>query len=102
VMALQWKWPAHINVLEMQTLAVTVRRVTSSPDAAGCRVLFLLVGYNTSVVAAFAKGRCSSFALLSKLRQLSAVVLAHGIFPVSVWVPSESQPADEGSRLFEH
>jgi hypothetical protein len=100
VMALPWKWPAHINVLEMQALAVTVRRVTSSPDAAGCRVLFL--GDNTSVVAAFAKGRCSSFALLSKLRQLSAVVLAHGIFPVSVWVPSESQPADEGSRLFEH
>eukprot|EP00971_Amphidinium_carterae_P200036 3970141-Amphidinium_carterae.1 len=47
------------------------------------------------------RGRMSSFGLLVQCRKLCALQLATAARFIWRWIPSESNPADAGSRLWE-
>ncbi|CAK0811819.1 unnamed protein product [Prorocentrum cordatum] len=61
----------------------------------------LLLGDNLGTVLAMEKGRSSSFSLNKSCRKTAAFSVASGSRYVYRWIPSESNHADEGSRLWE-
>ena len=81
-----FRYPEHINVLELRALTTGVRWVTTFPASIGCR----LVLWCDSLVVVFAvrKGRSSSPELLRRLRALSAHLLATGIQLYCNWIPT--------------
>jgi hypothetical protein len=95
VVSSRFRFKAHINVLEAAACLSSVRRAVKDDR---CGKKFVLFGDSASVVAAMAKGRCSSFSLLVAIRRIMALVLATGSKPKCVWIPSASNPADWPSR----
>jgi len=95
----RWRYPDHINVLEMRAMDTAVRWAASFPRAVGCRLLL----WCDSTVCVFAarKGRSSEWRLIRRLRAMAATVLAFGILPYVNWIPTEVNPADEPSRRYE-
>ena len=93
-----FRFPEHINVLELRALTTAARWVTSFPESTGCR----LVIWCDSLVVVFAvrKGRSSSPELLRRMRALSAHLLATGVQLYCNWIPTEVNPADGPSRRF--
>lgn len=91
-----WRWPAHINKLELEATILGVRWVLSHPDGFGSRLLM----YSDSLVAvgAAAKGRSSSYHLNRSVRRLNAYLLASGLRVHQRWIPSASNPSDAASR----
>lgn len=98
IVASPWRFREHINVLELRALCTGVRWILSSPQSVGGRLLCLCD--SQVVVGAVAKGRSSSQPLLRRLRFLSSLVLSSGLQLSIHWVRTESNPADEPSRLF--
>ncbi|CAK0829896.1 unnamed protein product [Prorocentrum cordatum] len=56
---------------------------------------------NVGVAFCFSRGRAASFGFLPLVRRLAALSIATGAWVALRWVPSECNPADEPSRLFE-
>ena len=84
---------AHINLSELRAFASMLRLAV---DSGLSRVVCLV---DSQVVAAVvSKGRSASFPLLCVLRRIAARLLLFGCRVVSVWVPSELNPADAPSR----
>jgi len=93
----RWQWPAHINLLELASVFLAVKWV-STHNTYGDRVTLL----TDSTVTLFAvrKGRSSSLPVLRQLRRIGAVLIA-GAFRLEIaWLPSSSNPADAPSRVF--
>ena len=86
----------HIGVREARAFTTGIRWVLSHPSSIDRRIVML--SDSTNVVGAVSKGRSSSFQLLRCLRRISALLLAGGLRVSVVWVPTESNPADEPSR----
>jgi hypothetical protein len=86
----------HINVLELRAIHTALRWVLSFPQSTACRCVVL--SDSLVSVGALSKGRSSSSALLRRLRSVAALVLASGLQVYYLWIPSESNPADEPSR----
>lgn len=86
----------HIGVREARAFTTGLRWVLSHPSSLGRRVVIL--SDSSNVVGAVSKGRSSSFQLLRCLRHISALLLAGGLYVSVIWVPTESNPADEPSR----
>jgi hypothetical protein len=99
VVSARWKWTEHINLLEMRAAYTAVRRFLSSSFSDFFLRLRLFVD-SSVVCGALIKGRASSFDLLSRLRPLSALLLATGTVLLPWWVPSADNPADAASRAF--
>ena len=99
VVASKFRHKAHINVLEAAAGLTAIRRAAKD-ERRGRK--FMVFGDSAAVTAALTKGRCSSFTLLVAVRRIMAVILATGSRPKFVWIPSESNPADEPSRAFAH
>jgi hypothetical protein len=99
IVASPWQHPEHINVLEVRAVSTAVRWALSFPGTIGRRVVIL----SDSTVAACSvmKGRSSSPLLLPRLRQLASLVLASGVRLHLRWIPTEVNPADRPSRLYE-
>ncbi|CAK0885505.1 unnamed protein product, partial [Prorocentrum cordatum] len=56
---------------------------------------------NFGVPLCFSRGRAASFGLLQLVRRLAPLSIAAGAWVALRWIPSECNPADEPSRLFE-
>lgn len=90
----------HINSYEIRAVSTAVRRVLSQPHQS-IRHRLLILSDSQVAVGALSKGRSSSPVLLRRIRPLSALLLASGLQIFLRWIPSQSNPADGPSRLFE-
>lgn len=91
-----WRWDQHINALEVQSVALAIKRILSSPAGLGQRVLLL----TDSAVTAYAliKGRSSAASLVTPTMKIAALVLGGGVRLEISWVPTHLNPADKPSR----
>ena len=88
----------HINQLELRAVSTAVRWVLSSPSSISRRLL--LLSDSQVAVGALTKGRSSAFSLLSRVRPISALLLASGVQLFVRWLHSADNPADGPSRVF--
>ncbi len=86
----------HINLSEVDALALAVRNMSRFGESHDHRIL----AFNDSqvTVGSVSKGRSSRRALMSKIRRLTAVLLAARYDLGLRWVPTAFSPADEPSR----
>jgi hypothetical protein len=99
LIAARWSREEHINQLEISSISTALRRVLSTPLSIRRRLLIL--SDSQVAVGALTKGRSSSFKLLCRIRPVSALLLASGISLYLRWIPSDSNPADGPSRIFD-
>lgn len=97
IVSTRWKFEEHINVLELRAIDTAMRWLVSRPQCRNSRVL--LFSDSSVAVDAVSKGRSSSFHILTRLRSLSATMVAGGITLYVSWIPSWLNPADAASRL---
>eukprot|EP00959_Pyramimonas_sp_CCMP1952_P356922 7473823-Pyramimonas_sp.AAC.1 len=94
------RYQEHIGVKEGRAFLWGLRRAARDVRNFGTIRLFLID--NFGVCCGLDRGRSSSHAILQLCRRTAAICLASGISPRFRWIPSEFNPADAGSRLFEH
>jgi len=97
IVSSRWKFGEHINVLECRAVETAVRWLVSRPASINSKVLILCD--SQVVVGAISKGRSSAFQILTRLRSLSASILAGGFRLFLKWIPTYLNPADKASRL---
>lgn len=94
----EWQEPGaeHINARELRAALYGLR----SAIASGCRRNERVLIFVDSLVAlgALDKGRTSSFHLLRRVRQISALVLTTGVRPVYRYIETDWNPSDAASR----
>jgi hypothetical protein len=93
IVSRRWMDLEHINVLELRAVPTALRWALSRPVC-----IILLLCDSQVVVSCLSKGRSSSPPLLRLLRLLSALQLASGSRLRSLWICSETNPADDASR----
>ena len=93
-----WKRKAHINVLEMEALLLSVKHQVERLKSHDCRIFHITDSYICMSIVS--KGRSSSKQLLRVLRRLAATLLAHGLHLVIAHVESTENPTDYMSRQF--
>lgn len=96
IVASRWRFPDHINVLEIRAVSAAVRWALKFPNSLGHRLHIL--SDSQVAIGALRKGRSSSPVLLRRLRSVAAWLLASGVRLLLSWIPSECNPADEPSR----
>lgn len=91
-----WRFPQHINALELQSIVLATRRVLSSPFGTCNRLMIL----TDSAVVAFSlmKGRSSAPNLINGMRKLCALSLSSDLQLQICWIPTSLNPADDPSR----
>jgi len=99
IVSSRWRATEHINKLELRSISTTLRWVASFPSSIRRRLL--LLSDSQVAVGALSKGRSSSFALLVRLRPISALLLATGLQLHTRWLASHLNPADAPSRAFD-
>ena len=87
--------PQHVNVLEARAILLLIKWLMAR-DERDARLIMLLD--SRVCVGAFAKGRSSSRALNSVIRQCAGLAILQGLSWVIVWVPTWANPADAPSR----
>ena len=91
--------PAHINLGEADAAVWSAEDRLRRPSDDNCRFVHPLD--SASCCGAFSKGRSSSHLLNGRCRKMCAINIAGGHEPFYPWIPSEDNPADPPSRLFE-
>jgi hypothetical protein len=91
-----WRYAQHINALEMSSVVLALRRILSSPQSVGRRIL--LMSDSSSVAFTLMKGRSSAPALISGMRKCAALLLASSCQLQILWIPTSFNPADDPSR----
>ena len=100
VISAQWrKGGEHINSLELRAVHTGIKWAFSSPQSFASRMA--VVTDSAVTFWSVRKGRASSPALLRRLRQIAAALLAFGAALDVGWVRSEVNPADGASRRFQ-
>lgn len=94
----KWKYPAHINVLEMEALLHTVQYRAKSIRVV--RRKFLHLVDSLVVLGIASKGRTTSRMLAPSLHKYNMLVLALHCYPILAWVQSHLNPSDEPSRWY--
>ncbi|CAE8737419.1 unnamed protein product [Polarella glacialis] len=103
-----WQWvhasPFHfresIPHLEGRALLNAVRR--RAKDIANHDSRIVMLCDNFGLVMSIEKGRASDYGILQICRRVGALCLAAGITLHVRWVPSEVNPGDPPSRIFNH
>lgn len=90
------KWPAHSGVLEAHACLLALKWLARR--AANHHHKIPLLVDAKVVIGAVAKGRSSSRALRTILRSVAAITMGANVLPRTVYIPSESNPADLPSR----
>ncbi|CAE7347850.1 unnamed protein product [Symbiodinium microadriaticum] len=92
-----WKYPEHINLLELRGLVALVKGLPAAKEDR--RVLHL---FDSSVsLAAATNGRTSSHKLRRVLCQVNALALAKGVFCAEGFAPTRLNVADDPTRSHE-
>ena len=92
----RWQKAEHINRLELRSILLALRWRVQRLGECHCRFIQLTDSYvSMSIVS---KGRSSSTALMSIMRQISAVQLGFQLHPVLTHVESTDNPTDDASR----
>ena len=92
----RWEKAEHINRLELRSILLALRWRVQRLGECHCRFIHLTDSYvSMSIVS---KGRSSSTALMSIMRQISAVQLGFQLHPVLIHVESTDNPTDDASR----
>ena len=94
----KWRFPQHINVLEMEALYQSMRWRSRSLQNYDAR--FLHLTDSQVVLGIVAKGRTTSSRLRQSLHRYNMLILAMHSQPLLGWVTSAQNPADEPSRWF--
>ena len=97
IISFPWRFPEHINALELRAVILALRWILSHPSSARKRVMIIID--SAVVYYVLRKGRSSSSHLLAVYRRLSSLMLASGLSVTPIWVPSAANPADAPSRL---
>ena len=95
----KWKFPDHINLLELEALYHTVRWRAKTLRLFNKRWLHLVD--SQVVLGVAAKGRTSSRKLFKSLHKYNLLILALHTYPLLGWVLSHLNPADEPSRWYD-
>ena len=93
----RWQASEHINRLELRSILLALRWRVQRLGECQCRFIHLTDSYVSMSV--MSKGRSSSEALLTIMRQISAVQLAFDLYPILIHVESTDNPTDEASRI---
>lgn len=97
--AAQMKIREAITILEMRGILAGLRHNLRSRENFGKR--HVVLNDNLAAVLCTSKGRSSVFPMLRGCRRLCALLVATNSALTVRWVPSEWNPADHGSRLWE-
>jgi len=92
----RWKRKAHINVLELEALLLSVKHQVERFKLSEARLFHLSDSYVT--ISVVSKGRSASKQLQRVMRRLAAILLAHGLFLIVAHVESTDNPTDFMSR----
>ena len=87
-----------IGILEARAAFNGLLRVLTRSGGDVCERRLLGLVDNSGVVGAFTKGRSRNVTTNALIGRMSALLLATGSTLDLVWVPTDLQPADEGSR----
>ena len=89
-----FKRPSHINLLELRSLLRLVMDLVKGKRA------LRFVAFVDSIVTrgAFSKGRSSSYAVASLLRQICVLMIVGGLYGVTPFVPTRLNVADDPTR----
>ena len=93
----RWGQKAHINVLELEALLLGLKHQIRRFHAHDRRIFQVSDSY--VCISVVSKGRSSSRQLNRILKQVAALLLAHGLQLVLCHVESLENPTDFGSRL---
>ena len=97
--AAQMRIREAITILEMRGILAGLRHKLRARDNFGKQ--HVLLNDNLAAVLCTSKGRSSVFPMLRGCRRLCALLVATNSALTVRWVPSEWNPADHGSRLWE-
>ena len=92
----RWRFPAHVNILELEALPGGVKRIGRTGEARGS----ILCAITDSSTAFFGvrKGRSSKVQIRRLLQRLAGVLLLHDLRLDIQWIPTDFCPADAPSR----
>lgn len=93
----RWSQKAHINVLELEALLLGLKHQIRRFHAHDRRIFQVSDSY--VCISVVSKGRSSSRQLNRILKQVAALLLAHGLQLVLCHVESLENPTDFGSRF---
>ena len=96
VLSKRARWKAHSGILEAHGLLLAVKWLARSPKNHSHRVPLLVDA--KAVLGAASKGRSSAPGLRGVLRQIAALAMGCNFLLRLVYIPSESNPADNPSR----
>ena len=99
VLSYKWKQPQLINVLELTAFLSELRRRSRDQTQHNRRFFCIVDSLVTFYV--LGKGRSSSKRLNRICRRVTALTLASGLIPVSLWTISKWNFSDGASRRFE-
>ena len=88
-----------IHLLEARTLNYALEEILSSGHLSKSRCLVL--SDNVSTVLSFDRSRAKSFPLILQTRRFAGIQILFDVHIAVRWIASETNPADEGSRVFE-
>jgi hypothetical protein len=98
VLSFPWSYTDdHINVLELRMVHMALRWVLSHPRSTAARILHCI----DSAASYYAVRKGRSTKLLTTIRKVAALALASGVAIDPVWLPSELNPADQASRVYD-
>ena len=95
----KWQRKAHINVLELEALLLSVKHQVERFKMCEARLFHLSDSYVT--ISVVSKGRSSSKQLQKVMRRLAAILLAHNLFLIVAHIESTENPTDFMSRNVE-
>ena len=96
ILSFPWAYTEHINLLELNTVLISIRWVLSHQHSISMRTMLCID--NAASYYALRKGRSTK--LLSTLRKIGGLLLVSGLSLSLLWVPSNYNPADNASRVF--
>ena len=90
---------AALNILELTAFLTELRRRARSPEEPGHRFFCIVDSLVNFYI--LGKGRSSSKRLNRVCRRVTAVTLASGVIPMTLWTISKWNFSDGASRKFE-
>lgn len=99
VFRVRWKHCEHINLLELRSIFLSLKFLTTHQNCINMRVCHITDSY--VCMSILGKGRTGSKQLAAILKKVNALLLAHGLQLILGHVESTQNPTDGASRAME-